>query len=149
VTETLTLAESLDRRLKPGVVHAECDGVSAEVDVTDADRLGVSVRGVRVRTAAPGDIVDQAGRLPDAVAVLPVRVRPVEVDPTLGGAVLRSTPKRHEYFEVRTDGREATIERLRATPEGRETLPFTLTREQLGRLVDDVGGAMTGGDDEE
>lgn len=139
------LAEALDRKLEPGeVAHADDGATRVEVDVTDVDRLGVSVRGVRVRASAPGDLRGCVDRLPDALDALPERVTPVEVDPVLGGAVLRSAPRRREYYEVRTDGREVSIEKLRAAPEGRTRVPFTLTREQLGRLVEDVGEAVGG-----
>lgn len=138
----------LDGALRKGTVRVGQGGWTVEVEVTDADRLGVSVRGVRVRGPERGDVVGQAQRLPEALGVLPDRVRPLEVDPALGGAVLRSrvrTPREggaREYFEVRTDGREVSVEKLRAGPNGRAAVPFTLTREQLGRLVDDVGEAI-------
>ena len=141
----------LDGALRKGDVRVGDGGWSVEVEVTDADRLGVSVRGVRVRGPERGDVVGQAQRLPEALGVLPDRVRPLEVDRALGGAVLRSrsrTPRgedgTREYFEVRTDGREVSVEKLRAGPDGRAAVPFTLTREQLGRLVDDVGEVLAG-----
>ncbi|MES2643982.1 MAG: hypothetical protein V4850_31120 [Myxococcota bacterium] len=137
-----TLADRLDRRLTPGVVKVDHGGVHAEVDVVEADKLGVSVRGVKVRTDGKGNVADQAARLPGALGALADKVRPVEVDTTLGGAVLRSRVRRQEYFEVRSDGSEVTVEKLRRGPDGRAAVPFTLTREQLGRLVEDVGEAL-------
>jgi hypothetical protein len=98
-----------------------------------------------VRVPAAGAIDEQAHRLPDALRVLPERVRPVEIAPSLGGAVLRSHPDdmvNREYFEVRTNGQEVTVERHRGDADGREQVPFTVTREQLGRMVDDLGRAM-------
>ncbi len=142
------LADALDRNLVTGVVEVDNGSVHAEVDVVDLDRLGVSVRGVKVRAQTRGDVVDQAARLPDALDALPVPLRPIEVDPVLGGAVLRSAPRRREYFEVRTDGREVSVEKLRAGPGGRAPVPFTLTREQLGRLVEGVGGVVAGDEPE-
>lgn len=144
--DSLRLAERLDRSLAPGAVQVEDGEVRADVDVVELDSLGVSVRSVRVRGGRGGDVADQARRLPDALGVLGERVRAVEVDAMLGGAVLRSKPRRQEYFEVRSDGREVSVERLRRGPEGRARVPFTLTREQLGRLVDDVGGVIVGDD---
>lgn len=142
-----TLADGLDRSLAPGSVELDVGGVHAEVDVVEVDRLGVSVRGVRVRemvARAQGDVVGHARRLPDALGVLGEKVLPIEVDAALGGAVLRSKPRRQEYFEVRSDGREVSVEKLRRGPEGRARVPFTLTREQLGRLVEGVGEVLTG-----
>lgn len=140
--DPITLADRLDRSLAPGVVQADVGGVHAEVDVVEVDRLGVSVRGVTVRTPTKGDVAGHAARLPGALGALTERVRPVEVDPTLGGAVLRSKPRRQEYFEVRSDGREVSVEKLRRGPDGRTRVPFVLTREQLGRLVEDVGEVL-------
>lgn len=139
---TPALAETLDRKLAKGTVRADDGEVRAEVDVTDLDRLGVSVRGVRVRSATKGDLRGCVERLPDALDALPEPVSPVEVDPVLGGAVLRSPPRRREFFEVRTDGQEVSVEKLRMGPDGRAKVPFTLTREQLGRLVEGVGEAV-------
>ncbi|MDO9280630.1 MAG: hypothetical protein Q7U06_01910 [Pseudomonadota bacterium] len=140
---TPTMADRLDGTLAPGVVRVDEGGVHAEVDVVDVDRLGVSVRGVKVRTdSGTGDVVDHAARLPRALGALADKLRPIEVDPTLGGAVLRSKVRRQEYFEVRSDGREVSVEKLRRGPDGRAAVPFTLTREQLGRLVEDVGEAL-------
>lgn len=144
----MSLGRTLDQRLTPGMPAGTVgvdapDGGRAEVEVVEVDRLGASVRGVRVRAAEAGSIAGQAARLPDALRSLPERVVPVEVDPGLGGAILRSEPREvrdHEFFEVRTDGREATIERVRG--EARERVPFTLTREELGRLVERVDDAM-------
>ncbi|MFZ5479735.1 MAG: hypothetical protein ACOZNI_23425 [Myxococcota bacterium] len=141
----MSLGRALDGVLAPGTARVEGDGRRAEVDVVDVDRLGVSVRGVRVRGDHAGDVARHAERLPDAVRVLPESVVPVEVDPALGGAVLRSDPEEvvdHEFFEVRTDGREVCVERLRRGDAGVEHLPFTLTREQLGKLVDGLGGVV-------
>lgn len=138
------LLDALDKTLRPGTVAADDGEVRAEVDVADVDRLGVSVRGVRVRGPVGRDLRDTVERLPDALGVLSEPVTPVEVDPTLGGAVLRSPPKRREFYEVRTDGREVSVERHRIGPEGRARVPFTLTREQLGRLVEGVGGVVGG-----
>lgn len=146
---SIALAETLDRKLAPGTVRADDGVVRAEVDVTDLDRLGVSVRGVRVRSHTKGDLRGCVERLPDALDVLPEPVTPVEVDATLGGAVLRSQPRRREFYEVRTDGQEVSVEKLRMGPDGRAKVPFTLTREQLGRLVEGVGGAVGPPPDEE
>lgn len=141
-----TLGDDLDGALAPGVVRAERDGREVEVEVVDVDRLGAAVRSVRVRVPDAGDLREQAQRLPDALRTLPDRIVPVEIAPTLGGAVYRSRlgdVREGRYFEVRTTPREAQVERLQAGPEGREPVPFTVTREQLRRLVDDVSDALS------
>lgn len=145
MTRSEGLGERLDAALAPGVVRAEAEGRTAEVEVAEVDRLGARVRAVRVEVPRGDTLGAQAERLPEALRVLPDRVVPVEVDPGLGGAVLRSRPRDvrdGEFFEARADGRSLTLGRRRAGPEGREDVPFTLTREQLRRLVDDVGDAL-------
>jgi hypothetical protein len=42
------------------------------------------------------------------------------------------------YFEVRTDGRTTTVEKVHIGADGREKVPYTLTREQLGRMVEEL-----------
>lgn len=139
------LGGRLDRALAgPGIVRVEHEGRVAEVDVVEVDRLGVRVRSLRV-DAGPGEVsVQEAGaRLPGALRGLPERLVTVEVAPTLGGAVVRTVPEEvrdREFFEARTDGRVTQLERVRATGEGREQVPFTVTREALGRIVDRVAG---------
>ncbi len=137
------LGDALDRAiLGPGVVRVEHEGRVAEVDVVDADRLGVRVLRVRVEGSAsrgPDAVRDAAARLPEALRGLPERMITVEVAPALGGAILRSAPddvQNREFFEARTDGRVTELERVRALPSGRERVPFTITREALGRIVD-------------
>lgn len=139
------LGGRLDRALSgPGIVRVEHEGRVAEVDVVEVDRLGVRVRSVRV-DAGPGEVTVQeaAARLPGALRGLPERLVTVEVAPALGGAVARTAAEEvrdREFFEARTDGRVTDLERVRATPDGRERVPFTVTREVLGRIVDRVAG---------
>jgi len=143
----VSLARDLDDRLQPGRVQAERDGVVAEVDVDDVDRLGARVRGIRMTAPRRGDVCTQASRLPEAMRPLVERIIPVEVDAGLGGAVLRTDPADivdREFFEVRTDGMQATVQRLRGSGEGTTVRPFTLTREQLGRIVDGLDGVLRG-----
>ena len=144
----MTLGGELDAGLAPGSIRAERDGVIAEVDVEDVDRLGARIRSVRVTSPVGVEVGTHASRLPDATRVLPDRIVPVEVAPSLGGAVLRSDPRHvrdREFFEVRTSGRVVDVERVRATETGREATGFTVTRDQLRRLVDDLGESFRDG----
>ena len=73
----------------------------------------------------------------------PHRVQPVEVDPYLGGGVLRSRPeemKKPEFYQVDLTGdREIGVRRYRVQADGqRKQTDFTLTREQLGDLIDEI-----------
>lgn len=143
----MSLGDALDRAIDaakgPGTVHAEADGASAEADVVDADRLGVRCSRVKVTRAAPFDVGTEAAGLPEKIRALPERLVPVEVDPALGGAILRTRPEDlegGEFFELELRrARDLELRRLKGGP-GLDRAPadFTLTRRQLGRLVDDL-----------
>lgn len=136
------LDRALDALRGPGVVRVDRSGRTAEVDVTEVDRLGVRVRGVRVRCEQPRDVVEEARALPERLRALPDRVAPVEVDPVLGGARLRTVPGdvRDGYFEVDVTPHDTEIRRTRVAGGEREPADFTLTREQLDRLIDQAAG---------
>ncbi len=129
----------------PGAAAAEHGAARATVDVVDADRLGVVVERLRV-DAGPGDIAGRARRLAEGLRPAGERLRAVEVAPELGGATLRSDPEDMHggrFFQVDVDGEGAEITRHRAVrgePRVREA--FGLTREQLGRVVDDLARGL-------
>lgn len=136
------LDRELDRAARGGLVHAEGDGGHAEIDVVEADRLGVRVRKVRVDATRAHDLRDIAERWPRKLRDLPDRVVPVEVDPRLGGATLRSDPDDRAddtFVEVEVRGASAEIRRLRPAADGRDAVEWTMTREQLRRLVEALG----------
>jgi hypothetical protein len=143
----VSLGAELDIALKPGTIRAEKDGAVAEVEVDDVDRLGARVRAVRVTGATRIGVTEHVERLAHAGDALGETLRPVEVAPTLGGAVLRGPARgrgEREFFEVRTDGRTVGVERWRVGPDGRAPTGFTVTREQLRRLVDDLDESLGG-----
>lgn len=127
-----------------GTVEVDRGTHAAEIEVSDADRLGVSVRRVRVRRQEPLDVAHEALVLPERLRALPERVRAVEVDPGLGGARLRTDPdelRGDGYFEVDVEADATEIRRTRLGDGGeREATDFTLTREQLDRLIDEAAG---------
>lgn len=139
----MSLGQAIDEALTPGAeagpVTVETDKGSATVDVVEADRIGVRVRGIRVTTSEDLGI-ERIADLPDALRDLPTRVVPVEVDASLGGATLRTPPREmrgKDFFEVEVRGAESKIRRLRpAEGGGREELDWTMTRDQLGRVLD-------------
>lgn len=134
------LDHAIDDGSGPGPVVADLDGRSVEVDVVDVDRLGIRVRGVEVQRDRDYDVGGVAERWPSDLRELPDRVEPVEVEPGLGGATLRSRPdeRRDDTFvEVEVRGDRARVRRMRAPRGGeREDVEWSVTREQLGRLVD-------------
>lgn len=126
-------------RHRDGPVHVELDGGRAEVDVDTIEAIGVRVRGVRVHHDAPRDVVREAARLPHALRSLPEPVVPVEVDPTLGGATLRTDPDAldGEFTEVDVRPDHTAISRHRVDPTGqRAPTPWDLNRDQLARVID-------------
>lgn len=135
----MTLGEELDLVLRPGRVQVEKDGLRAEIDVEDADRLGATVRRIRVE-GPPGDLAERAAALPEALERgLGERLRPVEVAPELGGAVLRGRPDRGRFVEAQVEPGAIQVEHQQIGESGRTPTPWTLTREQLGRVVDGLG----------
>lgn len=140
----MSLSERLDQSLQPGRVRVEQDGRSAEVEVIEVERLGLRLRSLKV-SGPSCPVKDLAERLPEVLRPLPERLLPVEVDPVLGGAVLRSDPRdmrNRDYFEVRSGDHSVELERWKGTDQGRESQDFVLTREQLGRVVDGLGEAL-------
>lgn len=143
----MTLGHALDGALgkkgKTGEVVVEQGGAKAVVDVVDADRLGVRVRRVKVTHAEERDVASEAAALPERLRNLPEHVAPVEVDPGLGGAILRTRPeemREREFYQVDVGKRDVEVRRFRAGDEGREQADFTMTRGQLEKLVDEMDG---------
>ncbi len=135
------LDRGLDGAADGGIVELDRANGRARVDVVEADRLGVRVREVSVTREAPADVAAEAERLGAGVRSLPERLTPVEVAPTLGGAVLRTRPedlRRREFFEVEVTPSNTTVRRHRVDDGGRQPADFTLTRDQLEGLLDEL-----------
>jgi len=152
----MSLGDLLERKLdlpgsERGRVEVESpSGATAEVDVVELDRLGAKVDRVRVTSPAPGPLPRQADDISGRVRDLGDRLVPVEVDERLGGGVLRTDPgeiRGGRFYEIDLDGDGATVERYQVGEDNaRERQPFTLTREQLGRLVDDLEDGLNAAD---
>lgn len=142
----MTLAERLDEAIEAagaGRVEAEEGGARAEAEVVRSERIGVRLRSVTVRPALPVDVPEVARALPDRLRALGERVVPHEVEPRLDRAILRTEPddmRRREFFEVDVTKGGAEVTRQRGSDEGRERVDWDMTREQLGRLVDELEG---------
>ena len=140
----------LDRALDahpdaPGTVRVPGErGTHAEVDVERVDRIGVRVRAVRVTHDGPRDVAAEAERIARDVRSLPHRLQPVEVDPGLGGAILRSRPeelRRGEHWQVEVTPTGTAISRQQVGADGaREAAPWDTTRETLGRVIEELEG---------
>ena len=137
------LDEALDRA-QPGPLTVEGPrGGHADLEVHRADAIGVRVGRVRLRHEGPRDVAVEAERLGRELRALPDRVAPVEVDPTLGGAVLRSRPEEMRRASHPRSGcgrpmiagslnrlnrKGLTASRLSGPPRLNRTTPIRLTR---------------------
>lgn len=137
------LDDELDALDGPGTVRVVRPGGSAEVQVEAAGPIGARVRRVRVERETAWDIADTARRL-EGLRALPEPVEAQEVDPGLGGAILRTRPDRLRgdgFYEVEVGERSAEVRRIGLDGRERSDREFDLTREQLGRLLDELEGA--------
>lgn len=126
-----------------GMVRASTKRGTVAVDVVAVDRLGVKVREVSVTRDDPFDLVLECAALPERVRSLPHRVIPVEVDPRLGGGVLRSAPqemRKSDFYQIDMDtDRNIGVRRFKVNDHGdREQIEYTLTRERLEDLIDEL-----------
>ena len=143
MTSHKAIDKALDALDGEGSVSAEVPGGEATVEVVAVDGLGVKVREVRVNRSNPFDLETECQALPDRVRSLPHRLQPVEVDVGLGGGTLRSRPeemRKRDFYQVDlTGGRNVGVRRFKVDKNGeRKAADFTLTREQLGDLIDEI-----------
>ena len=115
-----------------------------EVDVAEVGRIGVRVREVRVHRSTERDVQHEAAALPGRLRTLPDPLHPIEVSPELGGAILRTRPEAirdNEFFEVDVRRKHTRLRKHRVSDDGgREAVDWSLTRDQLRRLIDEVHG---------
>lgn len=148
------LREQLDEALaRDGDGRAELHGPgwTAQLDHGEAGPVGVVVERLRVEGRV-GDLVDRAQVLADTLRPAGERLQPVEVDPALGGAVLRTRPddmRGGRFFQLEVDrgGAELTRQRRRAEG-GRVEEPFPMTREELSRVLEALGEVLGAPEDE-
>lgn len=108
---------------------------SVVVDVVEVDRLAARIRGIRA-FGPPVDAVAEFERLTQQRA-LP-QLRPVEVEPRLGGGTLRSDSDDEGWYELTVRPEGTAIGRYRGGAEGREAETWAITRRELGRWVDAI-----------
>lgn len=137
-----TLDDALNAH-EEGAIQVSREGGRAVIEATEVGPIGVRVTRVRVERDQPWDIRETAMGLPERVRALPERIAPIEVAPELGGAILRTDPGEYrggDYFEVEVDARSAEVRRVKVEGSDRTPGDFSLTREQLGRLLDELEG---------
>lgn len=134
--------DALDSSGGSGSLELESDGNQATVDVLDTGRIGVRIKNVKVRRDQGRPIEETVDHYEKGLRALPERVVRNEVDPGLGGAILRTDPEDivdDEFTQVDIRGEhDVEVNRYVRTPDGREATDFTVTRKQLGRLLDEL-----------
>lgn len=149
-----TLVDDLRRALDasgPGPVELDVHGVPVELEVRRHGPVGVELDGLRLRPPAR-DLEQRSRELCAGFRPRGERLLPIELDPALGGAVLRTRPediRRGRYFEVNVETEAVEVRRWRRRPEGgREAQPIPLSHEELGdwleELVPDGAGPGAG-----
>ena len=97
-----------------------------------------------------GDLRQRSEAVVAALRPQGERLHTVELDLALGGAVLRSIPqdmRRGRFFQVDLDATGLELHRhARSRAGGRSAEPFALTRDELGRIIEDIGQIMAGGE---
>jgi len=128
-----------------GTIEASSGGIQVKADIADVDRLGVVIDRVEVTTDS-GNIEQRAARLVKQVRPDGQRLRAIEVDNRLGGGMLRTSPLKTNggrFYEIDLNETGGVLTRHRKDAEGqRHAEQFTMTREGLGRLVEDIGKAL-------
>jgi len=135
------------------------DGISIQGEITAADKLSCSLRGLRL--SAPGTRALEAGELDAWGERIAARIRyllealeTVELDSGQGKLLLRSTPPEKLpdgtvlYYELRlSSSGELDLTRHRYDPaaRGRSAEPIHATRELLGKLFNDLAATAPSG----
>jgi hypothetical protein len=124
-------------------IRVKAGEIEVSFKVSAVGPVGVRLKEIEIRREGGLDVVEEAARLSRAVRSLGDELHPIEVDPGLGGAILRSRPDESraiEFFEMDCEqGGKTRLRRLRVLEEGgREAIDFSMTRDQLGRLVEEV-----------
>jgi hypothetical protein len=126
----------------------------ATATVNDYDRFTKMASEVKVSVARghspPGrglSVAERAQKFVDKATYLTESLMVVETDPA-GASTVRSTPatmagKGSAYFEAAVKDDEIALRRYKPKPGGREQVPFCVTDDVLGRLVEDAAAALT------
>jgi hypothetical protein len=144
VTFKKGIDEALDKHSgEAGTVSVHGDVGTADVEIVEFGRIGVRVREIRVDRRCEIDVKEEAQRMAERLRSLGEALAPVEVAPTLGGAILRTRPEEmrdREFYEVNvTSAGTSGVRRFRIGEDnGRESVDFDLTRDQLGRILDEL-----------
>lgn len=120
----------------------ERDGATVSVEVADRDRFAVVIDRIRVCRHDGGPVAPAAPQVAADIDYLSEGLRVVEADSA--DALVRSrqpvqAQEGLQYYEIRFEGQEATVERRQSAAGTVTSIPFAVTNEALDRLVDDLG----------
>ena len=126
-----------------GVISVQSGGLSAEINVVESGPVGVIVDHLRVRGCS-GSIVERTDAVARTLRPSGTDLMPIEVDARLGGATLRSpVDRQRRFFEAGVTEDAIELKRHRVDEDGtRHPTDFSLTREDLGELLDGLGDAL-------
>jgi hypothetical protein len=142
VTSAHVLDAALDQHGDtPGTVHAHTpDGSHVQLDVQRVGPIGVRIDAVRVQHPCPRPPDVEARRLAAAVRPGGEPLDVSEVDPVLGGAVLRTrldAVRRRTFTEVTVTSDDTSLRQHTVAHDGtRQAVHLDLTRDQLAELID-------------
>ena len=147
------LAAEVDAKAQgPGVFEVEGAGIRAKVTVVDADRLGVTIDRIHLE-GEPGSLAERARAMAEGVRPGGEALHPVEVDPGLGGGVLRSRMGANGdrgYLQLDLDTKSAELSGHQVGSDGsRSPATITLTRPQLGRVIEGMARGLQAENDDD
>ena len=137
--------------------HRNGTPVHVRVDVSLVEQLGCQLESVTLSSpslasVSVGDLKDWSQRLAGRLTYLLESLGPLEIDEEAGQLLMRSRHPQQladgcEYYELmlaESGGDAVSLRRYRSTKgtPGRDGVDMTLTREVVGRLVDDLIDTM-------
>lgn len=153
----MTLSQQLEQHLQaagtgPAKLCAQDGQESAVVDLVAIGTLGVSANLVQVKSkrldaATPDKLREVANALAKHVSYLLEAIAPVEVDDQACTIQMRSTPPYRaenatSYYEILVTAGCIALKRYKKTKSKvRQSESYDITRQVLGRLVDDFVAA--------
>ena len=154
----MTLAKNLRQALNDptqsgeGTVAAAAGPWQATASTAHRDKVGAEINELTVerKDPGPGGVKAWADNFANRSRGLLEPLKVHEVDAARGEALVRSTPPakedgRTDYYEVKLQGtQKASVKRYRNEDGKRQDIPFALTHDSVGRLVDDLTGSQGG-----
>jgi hypothetical protein len=134
-----------------GTVTAAAGPWQATAATPHRDKIGAEITELTVERAAPGPgtVKSWADSFAGSNTGLLEPLKVQEVDAGRNEALIRSSPPSKEgggadYYEVKMHGtQKASVKRYRAEGSGkREDIPFSLTHDSIGKLVDGLTGSQ-------